>query len=123
MPERGVAAAVRAKPVMAAMPGYKRAELLRRVAGLLNERVDRIAEVMSRETGTTVSRIGGPRQDVATVADAIARAIEHPVPEVFPHFQSRALIWANTFAPGFTDRLVKRFGRKPLHGEHPADPQ
>jgi hypothetical protein len=80
-------------------------------------------EVMSRETGTTVSRTAGPRQDVATVADAIARAIEHPVPEVFPHFQSRALIWANTFAPGFTDRLVKRFGRKPLRGEHPADPQ
>jgi len=80
-------------------------------------------EVMSRETGTTVSRTAGPRQDAATVADAIACAIEHPVPEVFPHFQSRALIWANTFAPGFTDRLVKRFGRKPLRGEHPADPQ
>jgi short-subunit dehydrogenase len=80
-------------------------------------------DVMSRETGTTVSRIGGPRQDVATVAAAIIRAIEHPVPEVFPHFQSRALIWVNTFAPGFTDRLVKRFGRKPLRREHSADPQ
>ena len=71
-------------------------------------------EVMSRATGTTVSRTAGPRQDAAVVADAIARAVERPVPEVFPHFKSRALVWVNTFAPGFTDRLVKRFGRKPL---------
>src|SRR6478735_9077216 len=48
--QRAVAAAVAAKPVMAAMPGYKRAELLRRVAALPNQRVDQIAEVMARET-------------------------------------------------------------------------
>lgn len=71
-------------------------------------------DVMSRETGTTVTRASGPRQDVGVVAHAIARAIEHPVPEVFPHFTSRALVWANTFAPGLTDRVVKRFGRKPI---------
>jgi short-subunit dehydrogenase len=71
-------------------------------------------EVMSRETGTTVTRASGPRQDAGVVADAIVRAIDHPVPEVFPHFTSRALVWANTLAPGATDRLVKRFGRKPL---------
>ena len=73
-------------------------------------------EVMSRETGTAVTRAGGPRQDVDVVAEAIARAIERPVPEVFPLFKSRALVWVNAFAPGFTDRLVKRFGRKPLRG-------
>src|SRR5262249_28955207 len=71
-------------------------------------------EVMTRETGTTVTRAHGPRQSAAFVADAIARAVERPVPEVFPHFKSRALVWANTFAPGLTDRVVKRFGRKPL---------
>jgi len=72
-------------------------------------------EVMSRETGTTIARsTHGPRQDVTIVADAIARAIERPVPEVFPHFKSRALVWANAFAPGFCDRIVHRFGRKPL---------
>jgi short-subunit dehydrogenase len=71
-------------------------------------------DVMSRETGTRVPRAAGPRQEAGDVAAAIARAIEHPVPEVFPHFKSRALIWANTFAPGLTDRMVKRFGRKPL---------
>jgi short-subunit dehydrogenase len=71
-------------------------------------------DVMSRETGTKVIRVGGPRQEAAHVADAIARAVERPVPEVFPHFKSRALVWANTFAPGLTDRVVKRFGRKPI---------
>ncbi len=69
---------------------------------------------MTRETGTTVTRAPGPRQDAAVVADAIARAIGRPVAEVFPHFQSRALVWLNVFAPGICDRVVKRFGRKPL---------
>lgn len=71
-------------------------------------------DVMSRETGTTVTRSFGPRQEAELVADAIARAIAHPVAEVFPHFKSRALVWLNTFAPAFTDRVVKRFGRKPI---------
>ena len=71
-------------------------------------------DVMSRETGTRVSRAAGPRQNVEVVADAIARAIEHPVPEVFPHFKSRALVWLNAVAPGVCDRLVHRFGRKPI---------
>jgi short-subunit dehydrogenase len=71
-------------------------------------------DVMSRETGTAITRAFGPRQHASVVADAIARAIEHPVPEVFPHFQSRVLVWFNAIAPGACDRLVKRFGRKPV---------
>jgi short-subunit dehydrogenase len=71
-------------------------------------------DVMSRETGTVVTRAHGPRQPVTVVADAIARAIAHPVAEVFPHFKSRALVWLNAMAPAFTDRLVQRFGRKPI---------
>jgi len=77
------------------------------------------ADVMTRATGTAVTRAHGPQQDASVVADAIARAIEHPVPEVFPHFKSRALVWLNTLAPGVTDRVVKRFGRKPV-GSAPA---
>lgn len=71
-------------------------------------------DVMSRETGTVVTRAHGPRQPVTVVADAIARAIDRPVAEVFPHFKSRALVWLNAVAPAFTDRLVQRFGRKPI---------
>ena len=71
-------------------------------------------EVMSHETGVQVTRAAGPRQSVETVAEAIARAIERPVPEVYPHFNSRFLVIINALAPGITDRIVKRFGRKPL---------
>jgi short-subunit dehydrogenase len=74
-------------------------------------------EVMSRETGTVVTRAMGPRQSVEQVAEAIARAIDRPIPEVYPHFKSRALVILNAFAPGFTDRVVKRFGRKPIRRE------
>jgi len=71
-------------------------------------------DVMSHETGTTVTRASGPRQSVERVADRIARAIDHPVPELFPHFNSRLLVWANAVAPGLCDRVVKKFGRQPL---------
>ena len=71
-------------------------------------------DVMSHETGTTVVRGPGPKQSADMVADAIARAIERPVPEVYPFFKSRALVWLNAFAPGVADRVVKRFGRKPV---------
>ena len=70
-------------------------------------------DVMSRETGTTVTRVAGPRQSVDQVADAIARAIARPVAEVYPYPMSRALVWLNAIAPGICDRVVKKFGRRP----------
>jgi short-subunit dehydrogenase len=70
-------------------------------------------EVMARESGAT-SEARGPKQRVEEVADAIARAIAHPVPEVYPYWQSRGLVWLNAFAPGICDRFVKKFGRRPL---------
>ena len=70
-------------------------------------------DVMTRETGSDVSSSMGPWQTVEHVADAVARAIEHPVAEVYPHVQSRALVLLNAIAPGFCDRIVQRFGRKP----------
>ena len=74
-------------------------------------------DVMSRETGTTVTRAHGPRQSVEQVAEAIARAIRRPIPEVYPHAKSRALVILNALAPGFTDGIVKRFGRQPVGRE------
>ncbi|MBI3491572.1 MAG: SDR family NAD(P)-dependent oxidoreductase, partial [Acidobacteria bacterium] len=71
-------------------------------------------DVMTRETGVDVTRAYGPRQDVRIVADAIARAIDRPVPEVYPYFKARALVVLNAIAPGFCDRVVKRFGRRPV---------
>jgi short-subunit dehydrogenase len=71
-------------------------------------------DVMSRETGTAVTRAFGPRQSVEHVAEAIARAIDRPIPEIYPYGRSRALVILNALAPGITDRVVKRFGRKPV---------
>jgi short-subunit dehydrogenase len=68
-------------------------------------------EVMARESGATTSA-KGPRQPAEEVAEAIARAIERPVPEVYPYFKSRGLVWLNAIAPGFCDRVVQKFGRK-----------
>jgi short-subunit dehydrogenase len=73
-------------------------------------------DVMTRETGADVGRSAGPSQSAEQVADAIAKAIERPVPEVYPYAKARGLVWLNAFAPGFCDRLVKRFGRKPASG-------
>jgi NAD(P)-dependent dehydrogenase (short-subunit alcohol dehydrogenase family) len=75
-------------------------------------------EVMTRESGFA-TRARGPRQSADQVAAAIRRAVAHPVPEVFPHRLSRGLSLLNAVAPGFTDRLVSRWGRKPAEAGGP----
>jgi short-subunit dehydrogenase len=71
-------------------------------------------DVMSTETGAPVTRAFGPRQSADAVADAVARALDRPVPEIYPHAKSRALVILNALAPGLTDRIVRRFGRRPV---------
>jgi short-subunit dehydrogenase len=73
-------------------------------------------DVMERETGSPVAR-SGPRQSADRVAEAIARAIDHPTPEIYPYGKARALVWLNAIAPGVCDRFVKRFGRKSVGAE------
>jgi short-subunit dehydrogenase len=70
-------------------------------------------DVMVRESGYA-TRARGPRQPAERVADAVARAIDHPVPEVYPFRVSKALAVINSIAPGLCDRVVKRWGRKPI---------
>jgi NAD(P)-dependent dehydrogenase (short-subunit alcohol dehydrogenase family) len=70
-------------------------------------------EVMSRETGGDPTSALGPRQSVEEVAESVARAIDTPIPEIYPYFKSRGLVLLNALAPGFTDKIVQRFGRKP----------
>jgi short-subunit dehydrogenase len=70
-------------------------------------------EVMVRHSGYA-TRARGPRQSAERVADAVARAIEHPVPEVYPYRLSKGLAVINSIAPSLCDRIVKRWGRKPI---------
>ena len=70
-------------------------------------------EVMARETGGDVTGALGPTQSVDDVAEAVARAIAHPVPEIYPYFKSRGLVLLNAIAPGLVDGIVQKFGRRP----------
>jgi short-subunit dehydrogenase len=70
-------------------------------------------EVMVRESGFA-TRAAGPRQSADKVAEAVVRAIERPVPEVYPFRLSKGLAVINAIAPGLADRIVKRWGRTPI---------
>jgi short-subunit dehydrogenase len=68
--------------------------------------------LVMQETCGVASRARGPRQTAEQVAEAIARGIIHPSPEIYPYRKARALVLLNAIAPGFCDRFVKRFGRR-----------
>lgn len=70
-------------------------------------------EVMTKESGHA-TRAAGPRQTADKVADSIAAALEKPIPEIYPSRIAKGLTVLNALAPGFTDRLVQRWGRKPI---------
>ena len=69
-------AAVAAKPQAAAVPGYERAQLLRRVGELLLERADDIGRMMARETGKPIK---DARAEVVRSQDTIALAAEEAI--------------------------------------------
>jgi NAD(P)-dependent dehydrogenase (short-subunit alcohol dehydrogenase family) len=66
---------------------------------------------MERDYGHTVSGLG-PKQSVDDVAASIVGCVRRPVPEVYPHRLSKALTIVNAVAPGFTDTLVRKYGRR-----------
>jgi short-subunit dehydrogenase len=68
-------------------------------------------DAMSRDYGHSVRGLG-PKQSADTVARAVVDCIRRPAPEVYPHAASRALTVINALAPGFADRLVRKYGRR-----------
>jgi NAD(P)-dependent dehydrogenase (short-subunit alcohol dehydrogenase family) len=54
----------------------------------------------------------GPRQSADAVARAIVECAVSPSPEVYPFWKARWLGVLNALAPGMTDGLVRRFGRR-----------
>jgi acyl-CoA reductase-like NAD-dependent aldehyde dehydrogenase len=69
-------AAVGAKAKAAATPPYERAALLRRAGQLLVERADRIAEVMSRETGKAIK---DAKAEIVRSQDTLSLSAEEAV--------------------------------------------
>src|SRR4029079_11258535 len=68
-------------------------------------------DVMSKASGHA-TLANGPRQHVDEVAEAIARTLDRPAPEVYPYRKARGLVLLNAIAPGVCDRMVKKWGRK-----------
>jgi len=69
-------AAVQAREKAAAMPGYERAALLRRIAALIERDVKSLAELMTRETGKAIKDSEGEiRRSMETFALAAEEAI------------------------------------------------
>jgi len=66
---------------------------------------------MERDYGHSVTGLG-PKQTVDDVARAIVACVRKPRPEVYPHAKSRALTVVNAVAPGLTDKVVRRYGRR-----------
>jgi acyl-CoA reductase-like NAD-dependent aldehyde dehydrogenase len=71
-----LAAASAAKAKAAAMPGYERAAVLRKVAQLLVARADEIAEIMARETGKAIA---DARAEVVRSQDTILLSAEEAI--------------------------------------------
>jgi acyl-CoA reductase-like NAD-dependent aldehyde dehydrogenase len=65
-----------AKAKAAAMPGYERAAILRKVAQLLVERAEEIARIMSRETGKAIS---DARAEVLRSQDTVLLSAEEAI--------------------------------------------
>jgi short-subunit dehydrogenase len=68
-------------------------------------------DAMTRDYGHSVAGLG-PKQSVDVVARALVACVRHPRPEVYPYPKARALTILNAVAPGLTDRLVRKYGRR-----------
>jgi short-subunit dehydrogenase len=68
---------------------------------------------MVQESGFA-TRASGPRQKADDVAEAIARALARPAVEVYPYRLAKGLSVINAIAPALCDRIVQRWGRRPI---------
>lgn len=66
---------------------------------------------MQRDYGHSISGLG-PQQSMDDVARAVVSCVRRPRAEVYPHKAARVLAILNAVAPAFTDRLVRKYGRK-----------
>lgn len=66
---------------------------------------------MERDYGHRISGLG-PRQTVEDVAAAIVACVKRPQPEVYPKRGTRVLGILSLTLPAFTDRFVRRWGRR-----------
>lgn len=68
-------------------------------------------DAMRRDYGHAASGLG-PKQSADDVAAAVEAALLKPRIEVYPYRKARALAVLSVLAPAFTDRLVRKYGRR-----------
>ena len=66
---------------------------------------------MHRDFGHSVGGLG-PKQSVDDVARAMVAGLRRGQVEIYPHRSARGLTVLNAVAPRFTDRLVRKYGRR-----------
>jgi short-subunit dehydrogenase len=66
---------------------------------------------MTRDYGHSVAGLG-PKQSADDVARAVVACVRRPQAEVYPHRLSKLLAVVNAVAPGISDRLVRKYGRR-----------
>jgi len=70
-------------------------------------------EVMKHHSGHA-TRARGPKQTAEQVAESIVRALDRPAAEIYPLKKARGLSILAALAPATCDRIVRRWGRKPI---------
>jgi hypothetical protein len=73
--------------------------------------VSEFRDAMARDYGHHITGLG-PKQPVEVVAAAIVECIRRPRAEVYPHAKSRLLTIVNSLAPAYTDKVVRKYGRR-----------
>jgi short-subunit dehydrogenase len=66
---------------------------------------------MHRDYGHSIAGLG-PKQSADGVARAMVDGMRRSQVEIYPHAASRGLTVLNAVAPRFTDRLVRKYGRR-----------
>jgi short-subunit dehydrogenase len=66
---------------------------------------------MHRDYGHSIAGLG-PKQSAEDVAGAMIAGMRRGQVEIYPHATSRGLTVLNAVAPRFTDRMVRKYGRR-----------
>lgn len=82
--DNAVQSAKEASEIMAELPAFRRAEILKRVPGILLQRADELAEAMARQTGKALKECRGEVQRSAATMELCSEEAKRIMGEVIP---------------------------------------
>ena len=98
---KAIASAVRGFADMSALPGYRRFEILRKTADLLEERIEEFAKIITQEEGKTINEARGEVQRAVQTISLAGEEAKRLYGETIP--LDGAPTWSGQF--GFTIRI------------------